>query len=181
MQEPDQHPVNDTEKNTAAGAPPGEAAQAEQAPIAEQLEQAEAKVQELQDAYLRARAEADNIRRRAEADISNARKFALESFASELLPVKDNLERALSVEGGTLDSLKSGVELTLKQLANVLEKEYIREIDPQPGDKFDPHLQQAMSMVESDQPANTVVSVLQKGYLLHDRVLRPALVMVSRG
>ncbi len=145
----------------------------------ELLREAERKAQEHYDAWMYAKAETENVRRRAQQDIDTARKFAVESFSSELLPVKDALEMALAVENASVESLKSGVELTLKQLNNVFEKFSIREINPV-GAKFDPHLHQAMAMVESDAEPNTVVNVMQKGYLLNERVLRPALVSVAK-
>jgi molecular chaperone GrpE len=147
--------------------------------LEEMLKQAELAAQEHHDAWLRAKADADNIRKRAETEIAQARKFAVEGFSSELLAVKDSLEAAIKVETADLASMKSGVELTLKQLVSVFEKFNLSEIHPM-GEKFDPHKHQAMSMVEADAAPNTVVSVLQKGYLLHDRVLRPALVMVAK-
>ena len=145
----------------------------------ERLAQAEQKAQENHDAWLRAKAEAENARKRAQEDISKAHKFAVESLASELLPVRDSLEAALAVESATLETYRSGVELTLRQLVAVFEKSHLREINPV-GEKFDPHRYQAISMLPSDQEANTVINVLQKGYLLHDRVVRPALVTVSK-
>ncbi len=150
------------------------------ADLEERLRQAELKAAEYQDAWLRSKAEADNIRRRAQEDVEKARKFALEKFAGELLAVKDSLEAALAVgEAVTLESMKSGVELTLKQLSGVFVKNNVLEINPV-GEKFDPHAHQAISMVEGQGEPNTVASVLQKGYLLNDRVLRPALVIVNK-
>ena len=145
----------------------------------ELLKRAELQAQEHYDAWLRAKAECDNVRKRAQVDVANAHKYALETFSSELLPVRDSLEAALTTENSTLEALRQGVELTLKQLDSALEKASIREIHPL-GEKFDPHKHQAMTTVESEKPANTVVHVLQKGYQLHDRVLRPALVTVSK-
>ena len=147
--------------------------------LEEALKAAELQAAEHHDAWLRAKAETENIRRRAQEDVARAHKFAVESFASELLAVKDSLEAALAADPTNAESLKSGVELTLKQLSGVFGKFNLAEINPV-GEAFDPHRHQAMSMVESDQPANTVVSVLQKGYLLNDRVIRPALVMVAK-
>ncbi len=144
----------------------------------ERLRQAELRAQEHHDAWLRAKAEADNIRKRAQVDIANAHKYATENFASDLLPVKDSLEATLAADNATLEALKSGVELTLKQLSTVFEKANLKEINPA-GDKFDPHRHQAISMLPSDKEPNTVINVLQKGYLLHDRVVRPALVTVA--
>lgn len=153
---------------------------AETAPVTEELlKQAERAAQEHREAWLRARAEADNIRKRAQAEIASANKFAIENFASELLAVKDSLEAALAIENATAESLKSGVELTLKQLKSAFDKFNIAEISPA-GQKFDPHRHQAISMVESEDEPNTVVQVLQKGYLLHERVIRPALVTVAK-
>jgi len=145
----------------------------------EMLKKAELQAKEHYDAWLRAKAEGDNIRKRAQADVANAHKYALEEFSSQLLPVRDSLEAALATENSTLEALRQGVELTLKQLNTALEKSAIREINPI-GEKFDPHQHQAMTTVASEKPPNTVVHVLQKGYQLHDRVLRPALVTVSK-
>jgi molecular chaperone GrpE len=139
----------------------------------------QAKNTELADGYLRAKAEAENARRRAEDEISKARKFALESFAESLLPVADSLEAGLTIRDATPDQIREGAEATLKQLKSALERNKVMEISPAAGSKFDPHQHQAISMVPADQEANTVVSVLQKGYLIAERVLRPALVTVS--
>jgi len=143
------------------------------------LRKAELQAQEHHDAWLRAKAETENIRRRAQVDVANAHKFGVESFASALLPVKDSLEAALAAQNNTVESIRSGVELTLKQLLAAFDKFSLTEINPV-GEKFDPHRHQAMTAVESDAAPNTVVQVLQKGYLLHDRVVRPALVCVAR-
>ena len=148
--------------------------------LEELLRQAELKAEEHHDAWLRAKAETENSRRRAQEDISKAHKFAVEKFAGELLAVKDSLEAALAVPEQTVESFKSGVELTLKQLVAAFEKNALIEVNPA-GEKFDPHKHQAIGMVESDQEANTVVTVLQKGYLIAERTLRPALVMVAKG
>lgn len=145
----------------------------------EMLQQAERKAQEHYDAWMYAKAESENIRRRAQEDVTKARKMAVEHFSSEMLMVKDSLEAGLSVETATVESFKSGMELTLKQLSAVFNKFNIKEINPI-GEKFDANWHQAISMVDSEQEANTVVSVMQKGYQLHDRVLRPALVMVAK-
>jgi molecular chaperone GrpE len=157
--------------NTASHAPP--------ATLEEQLRQAEQKAKDHQDAWLRAMAETENARKRAQEDVTKAHKFAVESLASQLLPVRDSLEAALSVENTTVEALRSGVELTLKQLASVFDKANLKEINPV-GEKFDPHRHQAISMLPSDKEPNTVINVLQKGYLLHDRVVRPALVTVAK-
>lgn len=164
--------------DTAPSTP--EAVAAETPPSLETLlKKAELAAEEHHDAWLRARAEADNIRKRAQAEIASAHKFAVESFASELLAVKDSLEAALAADNASVESMKSGVELTLKQLRGVFEKFSLVEIDPA-GEKFDPHRHQAITVVECDAEPNTVVQVLQKGYLLHDRVIRPALVTVAK-
>ena len=148
--------------------------------IEEQLRQLELLAAEHHDAWLRAKAEGENIRRRAQEDISKAHKFAVEKFAGELLAVKDSLEAALAVPEQTVDSFKAGIELTLKQLVSAFEKNALTEINPA-GEKFDPHKHQAIGMVDSDQEPNTIVTVLQKGYLIAGRTLRPALVMVAKG
>ena len=147
--------------------------------LEEMLRQAELKAVEHHDAWLRAKAETENVRRRAQEDIAKASKFAIERFAGELLAVKDSLEAALATETPSVDSLKSGTELTLKQLVAAFEKSALKEINPA-GEPFNPNFHQAISMVESNQEANTIVTVLQKGYLLADRVLRPALVIVAK-
>jgi molecular chaperone GrpE len=138
---------------------------------------------ELADSYLRAKAEAENARRRADEEVSKARKFALESFAESLLPVADSLEAGLQLKEANAEQIREGTQATLKQLKSALERNRVMAIDPAAGDKFDPHQHQAISMVplaaESTQEANTVVTVLQKGYLIADRVLRPALVTVA--
>lgn len=145
----------------------------------EQLQASERKAQEHYDAWMYAKAEGENIRRRAAEDVSKAQKFAVERFSNEMLAVMDSLQAALAVENSTIENFKSGMELTQKQLSNVFEKFNISEINPV-GEKLDPHKHQAISMVDSDQPANTVVSVMQKGYALNERVLRPALVLVAK-
>lgn len=147
--------------------------------LEEQLKKAELIAEEHHDAWLRARAEADNIRKRAQVDIANAHKYAIENFSSEILAVKDSLEAALAAENATTESLKSGVELTLKLLSSVFEKFNLREITAL-GEKFDPHRHQAITVVESDGEPNTVISVMQKGYTLNERVIRPALVVVGK-
>ena len=145
------------------------------------LAEAQAKAAELQDAFLRARAETENMRRRAQDDVTKAHKFAIEGFAEALLPVRDSLEMALKVDTPSVESLKEGVEMTLKQLNTAFEKNRLQEVAPQAGDKLDPMKHQAISTVPADQEANTVVTVLQKGYMIADRLLRPALVTVSQG
>jgi molecular chaperone GrpE len=144
-----------------------------------QLAAATAESERLREDWLRAKAETDNVRRRGQDDVAKAHKFGVEGFAGALLAVKDSLDAALTVENTSVESFKEGVEITARQLDAVFEKFAIRVVNPQ-GEKFDPHRHQAISQVESDQEPNTVVTVLQKGYLLHDRVLRPALVMVAK-
>ena len=161
-----------------------EAAQAADAFDALSAAQAElatlkAKNTELSDSYLRAKAEAENARRRADDEITKARKFAVEGFAESLLPVTDSLEAGLSIKDATLEQIREGADATLKQLKAALERNKVIEINPAAGSKFDPHQHQAISRVPSEQEANTVVAVLQKGYLIAERVLRPALVTVS--
>jgi len=139
----------------------------------------EARHAELSDAYLRAKAEAENTRRRAEEEMAKARKFAVESFAESLLPVRDSLEAAIAIPAATPEQLLEGVHATLRQLTTALERNRVVEVNPPAGAKFDPHQHQAISVVPADQEPNTVVAVLQKGYTIADRVLRPALVTVS--
>lgn len=143
------------------------------------LKTAELKAAEHHDAWLRAKADAENIRRRAQEDIAKAGKFATEKFAGELLAVKDSLEAALANDNQSAEALKSGVELTLKQLIAAFEKSGLTEITPL-DEKFDPHRHQAISQVEADGEPSRVINVLQKGYSLYDRVIRPALVVVSK-
>jgi molecular chaperone GrpE len=146
-----------------------------------QLAAAQAKAEENHDLLLRARADVENARRRAQEDVSKAHKFGIESFAESLVPVKDSLEAALAQPDQTAETLREGVNATLKQLSGAFERHRLAEIAPAPGTRFDPHQHQAISSVPSEQPANTVVQTLQKGYLIADRVLRPALVTVSAG
>jgi molecular chaperone GrpE len=168
---------DDIKNNT----PPAESHEKDTMPSLEALlKAAELQAAEHHDAWLRAKAETENMRRRAAEDVEKARKFAVENFASELMAVKDSLEAALAVESPSVENLKDGVELTLKQLTAAFGKFNLNDIDPL-GEKFDPHQHQAIQVVESDQPANTVVTVLQKGYRLNERTLRPALVMVAKG
>ena len=138
------------------------------------LAEAQAKIEQQRDSMMRAVADAENARKRAQADATNAQKYALERFAEGLLPVVDSLEAAVK----SADT--SGVELTLKQLKGALEKSSVREIDPKPGERFDPYRHQARAAVPSEAEPNTIVAVMQKGYALHDRVLRPALVSVAK-
>jgi molecular chaperone GrpE len=156
------------------------------APELETVVTPEAKIAELEAALEEAKAnvlyikaDGENIRRRAMDDIDKARKFALEKFSNELLAVKDSLDAALLIEAADVKSYKDGVELTAKQLTNVFDKFNIAEINPA-GEKFDPNKHQAISMLENSGEPNTVINVLQKGYTLNERVLRPALVMVAK-
>jgi molecular chaperone GrpE len=139
----------------------------------------QAKNADLADQFLRAKAEVENARRRADEEISKARKFAVEAFAESLLPVADSLTAGLAIADATAEQLREGSEATLRQLKSALERNKVIEINPEKGAKFDPHQHQAISVVPAEQEANTVVSVLQKGYLIADRVLRPALVTVT--
>jgi len=145
------------------------------------LSAAQQEVARYHEELLRARAEVENVRRRAQEDVAKARKFGTESFAESLIPVRDSLEAALALTDQTAEAWKEGVEATLRQLNGAFERNQMREVAPAPGDKFDPHFHQAISNVPSELPSGSVVQVLQKGYTLADRVLRPALVMVSAG
>ena len=163
-----------------AGAPAApEALASLVAQLEARLAEAESQANKSKDDWMRAKAETDNVRRRAQEDVAKAHRFGIESFASELLAVKDSLDASLKVENASVETYRQGVELTARQLDAAFEKNALKAIDPM-GEKFDPHRHQAISQVESDSEPNTVVSVLQKGYLLHDRVLRPALVMVAK-
>lgn len=143
------------------------------------LEEAQAKASEYYDAWLRAKAETENIRRRLESEMENLKKFAVERFAAEIVAVKDSLEAALATENQTVEGFREGVEITLKQLVNVFQSFGLKEIFPE-GEKFDPNVHQAIGIhPTADKEPNTVHHVLQKGYLLHDRLLRPALVTVA--
>ena len=138
-----------------------------------------AKCADLQDQYMRGQAEVQNARRRAEEEVSKARKFGVESFAESLLPVADSLIAGLAIKDATIEQIREGAEATLRQLTSALERNKVMAIDPPAGEKFDAHKHQAISMVPSEQEANTIVNVLQKGYTIADRVLRPALVTVA--
>ena len=162
--------------NPAEGAPGAAAPAGVEAALAE----AQAKIAELQESFLRAKAETENVRRRAQEDVSKAHKFAIESFAEHLLPVVDSLEAAVAHSSDDLQKVREGVELTLRQLNGALEKGRVVAINPPAGEKFDPHRHQAISMVPAEQEPNTIVSVLQKGFVIADRVLRPALVTVAQ-
>lgn len=171
---------NDPTSAADAGAAPTPGAEtpAGTDPVAE-LAALQAKHAEVADAYLRAKAEAENTRRRADEEMAKARKFAVESFAESLLPVTDSLEAAIAIPDASTAQMLEGVHATLRQLLGALERHKVVPIAPPAGTKFDPHHHQAISMVPADQEANTVVAVLQKGYLIADRVLRPALVTVA--
>lgn len=175
-------PTMNPNDNTATPTPDAAEAAAPAAAepgVEQRLAELEAKHAEMADAFLRAKAEAENIRRRAEEEMAKARKFAVEGFAESLLPVKDSLEAAIAIPNASTEQVLQGVHATLRQLASALEKNRVLEINPQAGTRFDPHQHQAISMVPADQEANTVVAVLQKGYLIAERVLRPALVTVA--
>ncbi|AXL52766.1 nucleotide exchange factor GrpE [Paraburkholderia caffeinilytica] len=163
-----------SQQDAAASAAPEAPASGAEAALAE----AEAKIVELQESFLRAKAETENVRRRAQEDVAKAHKFAIESFAEHLLPVVDSLEAAVAHSSDDLQKVREGVELTLRQLSGALEKGRVVALNPV-GEKFDPHRHQAISMVPADQEPNTVVAVLQKGFVIADRVLRPALVTVA--
>ncbi|TAL27205.1 MAG: nucleotide exchange factor GrpE [Aquabacterium sp.] len=175
---------NETSTDSSASDPglqPQDLARAQEAKVPEG--ELDPRLIELQDQVLRARAEAENIRRRSQEEISKARKFAVESFAESLLPVRDSLEAAITAHAAgqttSVEQLLEGVHATLRQLASALERNKVLEINPAAGTRFDPHQHQAISMVPSELEPNAVVTVLQKGYLIADRVLRPALVTVS--
>jgi molecular chaperone GrpE len=144
------------------------------------LEETQAELDKVKDQYLRAKAETENIRRRSLEEVTKAHKFAIENFAEHLVPVADSLYAALAVETDDAKSLKDGLEITLKQLISAFEKGRMLEVNPAVGDEFDPKTHQAVSMIESDQLENTIVAVLQRGYLIADRILRPAMVTVSK-
>ena len=144
------------------------------------LAEAQAKIEQQRDALLRAVAESENARKRVQAEAAGSQKYAIERFAESLLPVVDSLEAALAAAQDSPQALRAGVELTLRQLKGAFQKAKLSEIAPQPGERFDPHRHQAMAAVPSDAEPNTVVSVMQKGYALHDRVLRPALVTIAK-
>jgi molecular chaperone GrpE len=147
--------------------------------LKDRLAIADARLFEMQDAFLRAKAEGENIRRRSAEEIAKARKFSIENFAEAMVPVRDSLEMALNAETPSIDSLKEGVDLTLKQLISAFEKNHLMEILPTRGDKLDPMKHQAVATLPSEQESNTVISVLQKGYMIADRLLRPAIVTAT--
>ncbi|PRD65652.1 nucleotide exchange factor GrpE [Malikia granosa] len=168
-------PISPEEAQAAAEATQADAAAAQ----VNEIESLKAQNAELAEQFLRAKAEVENIRRRSEDEIAKSRKFAVEGFAESLLPVLDSLEAGLSIQEATVQQIREGSQATLKQLLSALNRNKVVAIAPAAGEKFDPHQHQAISMVPAEQEANTVVTVLQKGYLIADRVLRPALVTVA--
>ena len=178
-----------TEKNQAAATDPVSPEELEAAMAAnasDELERLQAELAEhkarnadLADQFLRAKADTENARRRAEDEVSKARKFGIDSFAESLLPVCDSLDAALAIDQATAEQLREGTDATLRQLTSALERNKVLAINPAAGTRFDPHFHQAISVVPSAQEANTVVSVLQKGYMIAERILRPALVTVA--
>ena len=181
MHDPDQFPGKDA-ANEALDTANGEAASATTMVDTErELQEAVARADQYQDQFLRAKAEAENVRRRGQEDVAKAYKFAIESFAEALVPVVDSLEKALQLKDASPEAMREGVELTLRQLKAAFAKGNLREIEPAAGEKFDPHFHQAISTVPAQGVApNHIVSVLQKGWLIADRVLRPALVIVAQ-
>jgi molecular chaperone GrpE len=173
-------PIHPAAAPTAEGAALSPAA-ASVAEVEKERDLALAKAKEHYDLYLRAKADGENIRRRGQEEVAKAHKFAIDSFAESLVPVIDSLEKALEVKDAPADTLRAGVELTLRQLRSAFEKSALTEINPA-GEKFDPHRHQAISSVPATPqlPANQVASVLQKGWTLADRVLRPALVVIAK-
>jgi molecular chaperone GrpE len=171
--QPAQNPVS-PEESLAAGAEADTLAA-----LTNEVSDLRAKNADLAEQFLRAKADAQNTMRRAEEEMAKARKFAVESFAESMLPVADSLEAGLAVQEASAQQIREGAEATLKQLRSALERHKVIAIAPDVGARFDPAQHQAISLVPADQPTNTVVSVLQKGYLIADRVLRPALVTVA--
>ena len=159
---------------------PGDAAPAADRSLDALLADAQAKLDEQRDAWLRALADAENARKRAQADIAQARKYAAERIVEDLLPVMDSLEAALASPDSGPAALRAGVELTLRQLRGAFDRAGVVVVNPEAGQRFDPHRHQAMAAVEADQEPNSVLAVLQKGYTLHERVVRPALVSVAK-
>jgi molecular chaperone GrpE len=170
----------------AAAATAEQAAGPEIEELRKALAQAQAEAADFQDKYVRARAEADNVRRRAESELANAHKYAIEKFAAEVLAVKDSLELAKAVDfeqdnRHAVEKMLEGLDLTIKLLDSIFDKFALQAVEPRVGDKFDPDRHQAMGMLESDEvPPNHIVNVVQKGYMLNDRLLRPAMVMVAK-
>ena len=177
--QPASHPAANAANAAEAATPAAPDTQAAASSPEAQLAELQARHTEVSDAFLRAKAEAENTRRRADEEISKARKFAVESFADSLLPVRDSLEAAIALPNASMEQMLEGVHATLRQLTAALERNKVLVIAPPAGTKFDPHQHQAISVVPADVDAGTVVTVLQKGYLIADRVLRPALVTVA--
>ena len=174
------HPVADDGQAHPAAAPlPESPVEDPMSVLQAELAMVKAQNTDLADQFLRAKAEVENARRRADEEVSKARKFAVESFAESLLPVADSLTAGLAIADASAEQLREGSEATLRQLKSALERHKVIEINPEAGAKFDPHQHQAISVVPAEQEPNTVVMVLQKGYLIADRVLRPALVTVT--
>jgi molecular chaperone GrpE len=171
--------IDPNSPNDPTATPAGDAGQPTPPSWEQRYAELDAKHTEVSDAYLRAKAEAENTRRRAEEEVSKARKFAVEGFAESLLPVMDSMQAAIAMPEAKVEQVLEGVHATLRQLTAALERNRVLAIAPPAGTKFDPHQHQAISVVPADQDPNTVVAVLQKGYLINDRVLRPALVTVS--
>ena len=178
--QPQQAENEEAQQTEAEGTQPDEAG-AVMDDLEAKYTELEAKVSQYHDQLLRAHAEMENVRRRAQEDVSKARKFGTESFAESLVPVRDSLEAALAVENQSLESLREGLETTLRQLTVAFDRNSLKEVAPAAGDKFDPHVHQAISTVPADVPSGTVATTLQKGYTIAERVLRPALVTVSAG
>ena len=176
MQDQENQAVPNPQADAAAAAPSTPA----EPTLEEQLASTEARLAEMHDAFMRAKADGENIRRRAQEDVAKAHKFAVESFAEAMVPVKDSLETALTVEAPTIESLKEGVEMTLKQLTAAFERNRLVEVLPVQVEKLDPMKHQAVAVVPAEQEANTIVSVLQKGYMIADRLLRPAIVTTAQ-
>ena len=174
------HPVaDDGQANPAAAPLPESPVEDPMSVLQAELAMVKAQNTDLADQFLRAKAEVENARRRADEEVSKARKFAVESFAESLLPVADSLTAGLAIADASAEQLREGSEATLRQLKSALERHKVIEINPEAGAKFDPHQHQAISVVPAEQEPNTVVMVLQKGYLIAERVLRPALVTVT--
>ena len=167
-------------KPQAEKVPPGDAAQEADRSLDALLADAQAKLDEQRESWLRALADAENARKRAQADIAQARKYAAERIVEDLLPVMDSLEAALESPDSGPAALRAGVELTLRQLRGAFDRAGVVAVNPEAGQRFDPHRHQAMAAVEADQEPNSVLAVLQKGYTLHERVVRPALVSVAK-
>jgi molecular chaperone GrpE len=172
--------MSDPSPTQTAPAPAGDAAPAAEKTLDQLLADAQARIEEQKDARMRAMAEAENARKRAQADVQAAHKFAVERVAESLLPVMDSLEAAVAASEPAPQALRDGLELTQKQLQAAFHKANLAEIAPAPGERFDPHKHQAVAAVASAAEPNTVVAVMLKGYRLHDRVLRPALVSVAK-